>query len=85
MMLHTHDIIHTSFKAKENDGLTTPEDCKWTNYLLTLDSDHLEVIGLNPGHPQSKAMLLAIDNLKLHETLGAGPVQTTRYNVDHLR
>ena len=66
-MQHTYDIIHTSFMPRENDGLMAPEDCEWGNYLITLDSDHLEVIGVNHHYDNLRAIRLAIDNMKVQE------------------
>ena len=67
LMRHTYDIIHGQFTPLENDGLIVPEDCKWGNYLLTLDSDHLEVIGFNYHYNNLRAIQLAIDNIKVQE------------------
>ncbi len=31
----------------QNDGLMLPEQAEWGDYLITIDSDHLELAGFN--------------------------------------
>ena len=72
-----HEIICDHRVEWECDGMVEVEEQKWGQYLVTFDSDHFEVVGLNPQmsssplgyskHGPRHVVNLVTDNLRVNE------------------
>ena len=72
LLKHGHDIISEGMVTNRSDGMVRPEDAEWGRYLLTLNQDHLELVGFNPRYSPKHIYNLIVDNLRLREVLKEG-------------
>ena len=78
-----HNLIVNDNIALQCDGLVQDVEARWGEYLITFENDHLEVMGLEPGHNPANVFNLVADNCRLSE-IRNDPENKIEYGVDHL-
>ena len=62
-----YEIITNHKVQYECDGMVEVNECRWGDYLVTFDSDHFEVIGMNPDNRPKHVANLVTDNIRKSE------------------